>query len=132
MAYGALVADELTPQLIESGKALVTALDTANVPVTAAFWRFSEESHGWRLVIASPEVSEFGPYSFYLKLGTFLKSPELADLNLSLLTAAAHNDRLVTLLRAGVHTGPGLSAIRLTRDVIKGVLIPDVLIYRVQ
>ena len=38
MAYAPMVAYELTPSLVDAGRALITALDDGNVPVTAAFW----------------------------------------------------------------------------------------------
>ncbi|NIV68021.1 hypothetical protein GWN43_04130 [Candidatus Bathyarchaeota archaeon] len=37
---------------------------------------------------------------------------------------------LVKLLRAAIHTGPGISGIRFTGNVINGVFIDDAYIYR--
>jgi hypothetical protein len=39
-------------------------------------------------------------------------------------------DRLVQLLRPVIGTGPGICGIRLTQNVIDGVLIEDAYIYR--
>lgn len=131
MAYTALVVSELTPGLIQAGENLVRRLDGSNVPVTAAFWlRSSDEENGRRLAIVSPEVSNTGTRRFYGKLNEQLRALADAELNVSRVTALRPDDPTVALLRTAVHTGPGLSRIRYTRNVINGTLIPDALIYR--
>lgn len=130
MAYTALVAPDLTSGLIEAGEKLVRALDAASIPVTAAFWLLSDEDVGWRLVIVSPEVAKVGARQFYGRLDDCLRTLGDLELSISHITAARPDDATVSLLRAALKTSEGISRIRFTRNVIKGVLIPDTLIYR--
>ena len=131
MAYASMVAYDLTPSLVEAGRALITALDESNVPVTAAFWLLAEPDSSWRLVIASPEVGELGPLAFYRKLGSFLRAPAFAELGSSVVTAVRPGDRKVGRIGSAIRTGRALESIRLTRNVFNGEFVPDTLIYRV-
>jgi hypothetical protein len=53
-----------------------------------------------------------------------------ATLPLSSIGVLDANDDLVRLLKAAIRTGPGLSRIRFSRNVINGHFIDDALIYR--
>ena len=131
MAYAPMVAYELTPSLVDAGRALITALDDGNVPVTAAFWLLAEPDGSWRLVIASPEVDELGPLAFYRKLSPFLRAPAAAELGSSVVTAVRPGDRMVGRIGTAVRTGRTLESIRLTQNVFNGEYVPDTFIYRV-
>jgi hypothetical protein len=131
MAHSSMVAYELTPSLVDAGRALITALDDGNVPVTAAFWLLAEPDSSWRLFIASPEVDELGIRAFYRKLLSLVHEVADAELNSSLVSAVSPDDRMVELIGSAIRTGRALESIRLTRNVFKGEYVPDTLIYRV-
>lgn len=130
MANTALVTPELTAGLIEGGERLLERLDAANIPVTAAFWHLSGDDTGWRLIVASPEVSQTGKLRFYGKTNAQLRTLGDTELSVSHVTAVRPDDPIVSLLRRDIKTGQGISRIRLTGNVINGTLIPDALIYR--
>jgi hypothetical protein len=83
MAFKILVTDSLTDSMIEAGEKLTRFLDSVGFPVSASFWLYLPEVKVWRLTIASPLVSQYGPKEAtrryieqsYLRLQTFLSSP---------------------------------------------------------
>ena len=129
MAYTTLVAKDLSQALIDAGASLVNVLDKAKVDVAAAFWLLSEEERGWQLIIASPEVEQFGGRSFYGKIAPYVAA--IPSLSVSYISAKRPSDLIVSLLRRAVKTGQGVSGIRFTGNVVNGVPIPDAYIYRV-
>lgn len=130
MAGITLVASELTAELIEAGERLLQRFDAANTPITAAFWHLIDEETGWRLVLASPEVADIGVRDFYDKVIGQLRAMGDTDLNVGIVSAVRPDDRIVSLLSHAIKTGPGISRIRLTGNVIGGSLIRDTLVYR--
>jgi len=116
---------------IQEGKELIEALDKAGFQVQAAMWFYFTDSDEWRLLIASPLVEENGPkkaYSFIQSVLTQLSPPTAISLkDISTLRPEHH---LISLLRVAIHTGPGISGIRFTRNVINNTLIEDAYIYR--
>ena len=82
MASAALVKQDLTPEMIRAGAYLVRALDTANIPVTAAFWLYYGDDPDWRLRIVSPEVAQLGTHARSL--------PQARSPNARIATAGAH------------------------------------------
>ena len=106
MAHSSMVAYELTPSLVDAGRALIAALDDGNVPVTAAFWLLAEPDSSWRLFIASPEVDELGIRAFYRKLLSLVHEVADAELNSSLVSAVSPDDRMVELIGSAIRTTP--------------------------
>ena len=126
-----MVASSLTQELITGGENLLKELDAANVSVDAGFWFFYPEHGIWKLMLWIPKVERDGPKAVY---GTVQKalskvqgggSPTLDDVAL-----LKPNAPLVPLLRSAIRTGPGISGIRFSNNVINGQLIPDAYIYR--
>lgn len=116
--------------MVQAGEQLVRTLDARDVPVPAAFWILRGEDVGWRLVIASPAVDTLGQLQFYRQLAEPVSALRSHDLSMSYVVAMSPQDPLVRLLRSAVNTGPAISAIRFTGNVINGVLVPDAYIYR--
>lgn len=56
-----MVKEQLTPAMVDAGADLTAKLDELGVPVTSALWLFVSDINEWRLLFASPEVSEKGP-----------------------------------------------------------------------
>ena len=118
---------------IKDGERLIKALDESQFEVRAAMWFYMTDSDEWLLLIASPYVEENGPkksYNFIQKeLAKFTPPSEISLKNISVLSP---NHDLISLLRIAIRTGPGISGIRYTRNVVNNRLIEDAYIYRMQ
>ena len=131
MAENAVVKEQLTETMIRLGAELTEKLDSAGLPVVAAMWFFEPEINEWRLLFASPEVSALGPRSVYKKIQEALETlGGAAAIPLSMIGALDAEDDLVHLIKAAVQTGPGISRVRFSKNVINGHFIDDALIYR--
>ena len=133
MAQELLVGDQLTPDMIESGGLIVAALDKLNLIVKGAFWLLLPDLHVWRLVIASPEVRLAGPKAVYRKVVSALQRlpSEASPIGTKDISVVEDKDPLVVLLRSTISTGPGVSGIRFSKNVINGQLIEDAYLYRI-
>ena len=127
-----MVTTQLTDRLVEDGVALVLALDAAAVNPKSAFWFFFSDVGLWKLVIADPKLGPDGPRGAYKQIQKSLKklqkksySPALEDVVL-----AKPDAPIVGVMRTALRTGPGISGIRFTGNMINGVLIDDAYIYR--
>lgn len=122
------------PTLVESdldaGALLVRALDEASVPVRAALWLYMSEPESWRLVVATP-LADKGPDHAYSTIQTVLEAHPDLRITLSQITAVSPKDKLIKILRRAIATGPGISGIRFSRNVLDGQYIEDAYIYRV-
>jgi hypothetical protein len=132
MAQELLVGDQLTEDMITTGEHVVSGLDKLSVLVRGAFWLLLPDQHVWRLVIASPEVRTIGPKAVYRKVATALRrlQPNVRPIGTKDITVLEDNNQLVQLLRMLIKTGPTVSRIRLSRNVVNGQLIEDALLYR--
>ena len=77
MTENAVVNDQLTDAMVETGAELTRKLDESGVPPSAALWLFTPEINEWRLVFASAEVSAHGPKKVYERIRVALE--ELGD-----------------------------------------------------
>jgi hypothetical protein len=127
-----VVKEQLTGSMIEAGAELTKKLDESGLPVTTALWLFVPEMNEWRLIFASPEVGTKGPREVYEKVQAAINQlgEKAATVPLPVIGLLDTNADLVRLLRAGIHTGPGVSRIRFSKNVINGHFIEDALIYR--
>ncbi len=117
---------------IEAGHRLIRQLDEAGLTVTAALWLYMTDSDEWRLFLAMPIVDEEGPKRAYEKVQEQLKSVAQHELSLQNISVVSTSDDLINLLSSAIVTGPGISNMRLTRNVISNVFIEDAYIYRLQ
>jgi len=133
MAEEVLVGDQLTPDMIKSGAALIAALDRLNVLVRGAFWLLLPDQHVWRLLIASPEVRITGPKAMYRKIRSALGKLPPGEAAIGTKDISVIDDKapLFQLLRSAVSTGPDISGIRFSRNVINGQLVEDAYLYRI-
>lgn len=127
-----MVKEQLTSAMIDAGAELTTKLDEIGLPVTAAFWLFVPELNEWRLQFASPDVSTRGPREVYEKIRLAIDQlgAKAAAVPLSIIAVLDADADLVRLLKQAIRTGPGVSRIRFSRNVINGHFIDDALIYR--
>jgi hypothetical protein len=132
MAQELLVTEPLSKEMIEAGADLTQRLDSARLVVRAAFWFYLPEQQTWRLIFALPEVRTIGPKAVYKKIQAVLNKMPNDQLSVALrdITVTEPNDQLIKLLSAMISTGPGISGIRFSKNVINGHLIDDAYIYR--
>jgi hypothetical protein len=123
------------PTLVEAdlnaGKKLLALLDKARLNVKAAFWLYVPEADEWRLFFALPVVARKGPKEAYEKVQAYLEQLGTRELSLKNVSLVSPKDNMVRLLESAMKTGPGISGIRFTGNVIDNVLIEDAYIYRV-
>lgn len=133
MAQELLVGEQLTSDMIQSGEMLIAALDKLAVSVKGAFWLLLPDQHVWRLFIASPEVRLQGPKAVYRKVLTALQKlpAEAVPIGTKDISVVEDKNPLFLMLRSAVSTGPGMSGIRFSKNVINGQLIEDAYLYRV-
>ncbi len=117
---------------IQEGKDLIEALDKTEFKVDASLWFYSSDSDEWRLLIASPFVEENGPRKSYGFIRSVLTQPSPpSGISLKNVSVLSPKHQLIKLLRMAITTGPGISNIRFTRNVISNTLIDDAYIYRI-
>ena len=122
----------LVEKNIEEGKRLIEALDKTDFQVQAALWFYSPDSEEWQLLIASPFVEKEDlekAYSFIRSVLNQLSPP--SEIPLIAISVVSPNHRVIRALSTAIHTGPGISGIRFTRNVISNTFIDDAYIYRV-
>ena len=129
-----MVETNLTKEMMESGAILIGKLDERGIQPDAAFWFYFPDIQAWKLIIAEVKVGENGPKEGYRQilkiLGKFYK--EMKGLSLDDVTLAKTDASIVVLLRVAIRTGPGISGIRFTNNVINGTTIEDAYIYRLK
>ena len=127
-----MVTQALTPELIDAGEKLLEALDASGLKVRAAFWFFSPEPGVWKLMVSIPGLVGQGPKKAYKRIQACLAKIAEAAPSLSLddVVLAKGGEPILDLLRRAIRTGPGISGIRFTNNVVNGALIHDAYIYR--
>jgi hypothetical protein len=123
----------LVDQDIAAGRRVVEALDRAGFPVTAALWNSQPDGGGWRLVLASPRVSEQGPRAAYAAIQDVLSTAHV-DLPLRNISAVEPEEHLVTELRifAGTDPAPFVGGTRLLGTVVGDAYVEDAYVYRAE
>lgn len=120
----------LVTNSIESGKQLIAEIEKAGLSVDAALWHYDAERDSWKLILASKRVRDTDVRDAYrLVWGVLHAHPDLR-LDLGDIVVTDTSDDLIKLLRKAVRTGPEISEIRFSRNVIDGVYIDDAIIYR--
>jgi hypothetical protein len=132
MAENTLVKEQLTDEMIEAGAQLTQKLDEIGLPISVAMWFFLPDINEWRLLFASPQLSVEGPREVYKKIEDARKAlgAKAERLPFSAIGLMDTNHQLVQLLRIALRTGPGISRVRFSKNVINGHFIDDALIYR--
>lgn len=126
-----MVVDTLSPDLVKGGENLLRELDDANANVRAAVWFYFPEEGLWKLLLSFPNLEKEGPKAAYARVQRALtklgekQAPHLDDV-----AVAKPNAPLLQLLKTTIRTGPGISGIRFSNNVINGQLVPDAYIYR--
>lgn len=133
MATDVLVSNEISPEMIRAGEALLGQLDKAKWRVSAALWFLDADSRRWRLLLASPRVGSGGPKKAYFDvLDALAELPKDAPrIALKDVTVLYPKNSMVQLMKSAVSTPAGaVSGIRFSGNTINGHFIEDAYIYR--
>lgn len=127
-----MVAKPLTESMIRSGAALVAMLDKRGFALDAALWFYFPDIGEWKLMLAEVKLSREGPRVFYKLIQDTISEagPQLKEVSLDSVVLAVPNAPIISLLSSAIHTGPGISGIRFTNNVVNGTVIEDAYIYR--
>lgn len=120
---------QLSEKQITDGRSFIQALDGAGVVSSAALWLWRSSENAWRYVLASPLVEKGAdmPVKIAAVLAT-MPAGFAVDRN-SLMLFEVQDPTIQTLHKA-IQTGPGISAMRMSGNVINGVRIEDAYVYR--
>lgn len=116
---------------ILEGRMLIEHLDRTDFKVNSALWFYISYSSKWKLVLATDYLKEHSLKEAYNFIQEELNKIKSANISLDNISLAKADDDLIKLLKAAIGTGPGISEIRFTRNVINGIMIEDALIYRI-
>jgi hypothetical protein len=127
-----VVRDVLSEEMVVVGREFVAALDRSNLPINAALWIFIAELSMWRFLVASSQVVVRGPKEVYSRIQTILSNmpSDRARIAIQNISVVEPESPLVSLLSGFTSTGPGITGIRFSQNIINGVLIEDAYIYR--
>ena len=117
---------------IDEGQKLVQHLDKTHFEVNSALWFYATDLKEWRLVLASDYLKGHSLKDAYNYIQEELKNINAVNIALDNISIISNDDDLIKLLSHMIATGDkDISDIRLSRNVINGVMIEDALIYRI-
>jgi hypothetical protein len=127
-----VVKESLSNEMISAGLELIRRLDDSGFDVSTAFWLYETDSNAWRFTIGTSDIRTRGLKAAYKQVQSILSAipddqPKISLKDISLVESS---DPLILLMRVAIRTGSGIAGIRLTRNMINGVLIEDAYIYR--
>lgn len=127
-----VVKESLSGEMITAGAELTRRLDEARFIVSASLWFYMSDVNVWRFIIASPEVRTQGLKKAYKQVQSVVSkiSEDQSKIPLKDISVVDSKDPLISLLKVAVKIGDGISGIRLSQNMINGVLIEDAYIYR--
>lgn len=120
----------LVERNVDEGARLLRALDSAGVPVDAAFWLLSSEWSDWRLVVATPLYEERGSDEAYRQILGVHRDTDDTDTLYGCISIARLDDRRVRAIRSLLRRGLPWTGFRLDGAYAEDVEIIDSYIYR--
>jgi hypothetical protein len=126
-----MAAQSLLNAQVDLGKSTLMALDSAGLDIYAAFWVFHEDGQTWRFTMAERSVDAQGTHAVYERMAQAL-SGRVDVLPLREVYVVSPSDPLVSLVQIAIATGPGISGISFSGNVVNGTSIPDMYIYRMR
>ena len=120
---------QLSETSIRDGRTFLQSLDAAGVVSSAALWLWTRNDGAWRYVLASPlvEAGADMPVKIAAVLATM---PQGFAIDAGTLRLFPPQAETIQVLHKAVQTGPGISAMRMTGNVVNGVRIDDAYVYR--
>lgn len=125
-----MVSLTLSRAMIDDGKSLLAEIDR-KLLVDGAFWILAADTNAWHLVLCVKDADTLGPKKIYSAINSILKHQPQFTISLEDISLISPNSPLFRALRVSIHTGPGISEIRFSRNSINDYFIEDALIYRV-
>ncbi|MCI0692565.1 hypothetical protein L0337_11250 [candidate division KSB1 bacterium] len=135
MAQEILVKEPLEKEKVEAGKELLSRLAKTDFKIAAALWLWSAERPRWKLILASPAVSQKGVREAYNNIDNALygKPHRISELELPDVHPMDTTKPLIKALRAHArkyHTN--LAGERLKEYWLGDVSIDDAYVYFVK
>jgi len=126
-----MVNQKVEPK-IKEGQELLKELDRQGLKPEVCLWFYIPESNVWRFIISSASFSSKTSQFIYSDFTNKYKNLEqIKKIGLENITLLSVNNNLISLLKSVIRTGPAdIGNIRFTSNVINGILIEDVVIYR--
>ena len=120
---------QLSEKFIVDGRSFAQALDGAGIAASALLWLWSARDSAWRFVLASPLVEGGGemPVKIAAVLATMPADFAVRRDNLVLFQS---QDPAIQTLHKAIQTGPGITAMRMSGNVVNGIRIEDAYVYR--
>jgi hypothetical protein len=120
---------QLSEKSIADGRSFLQALDGAGVVSSAALWLWRPSENAWRYVLSSPLVHKGSdmPVKIAAVLATM---PAEFAVNRDNILLYESQDPAIQTLHKAIQTGPGITAMRMSGNVINGVRIDDAYVYR--
>jgi hypothetical protein len=131
MAEDTVVKETLSDEMKRDGAALTRALDEAGWPVVASFWYYESDDNFWKLMLASPRVSTYGPGEGYDAVISALDALHESRKKLKHITVVEPNNAIVKALASEVQTGWTIVGKLHTARAIDGRYIDDAYLYRI-
>jgi hypothetical protein len=121
-----------TAPAIEAGESTLRQLDSANVPVVAAFWSYVRQARRWKLFVVSPVVDEEGERALYRRVQDIIShSPALRTwLEIADISVMSPSDRLALELRRAIRTGDEMHREWATLPSSDDATASQILVYR--
>lgn len=120
---------QLSEKQITDGRSFIQALDGAGIVSSAALWLWRRSENAWRYVLSSPLVEKGAdmPVKIAAVLATMPAGFAVDRNNLMLFEV---QDPTIQTLHKAIQTGPGITSMRMSGNVINGVRIEDAYVYR--
>jgi hypothetical protein len=120
---------QLSEKHISDGRSFVQALDGAGIVSSAALWLWRSSENAWRYVLSSPLIEKGAdmPVKIAAVLATMPAGFAVDRTNLMLFEV---QDPTIQTLHKAIQTGPGITSMRMSGNVINGVRIEDAYVYR--
>jgi hypothetical protein len=127
-----MVNNGLNESMIDSGKILIQKLDERDISPVAAFWFYYPDEQQWKLILSEKNLDKIGPKEIYKKIQDTIKAhkSDIGALSLDDVALTKLDAPIIHLLRSVIRTGRELGSIRFSKNVIKGTMIDDAYIYR--
>jgi hypothetical protein len=120
----------VTPDMVW-GETILSALDAARFPVTAALWNLDEDDQ-WELVVATPLFDKLGQRNAYMRLIEALQPTGNVFLGGLPLRLESNKRPLIKELRKRFGREGSLDGMRLQWQPVGGVWVRDAYVYRIK
>jgi hypothetical protein len=124
----------LVEQQQTDGRRLVEQMDRDGVAPSVAVWYLYSDVGTWRLLLAGPHLDLKNPEEAYGSVARSLNAlqPRAESVSIADIKVLSPSDPLLSALRTIIHTGNGLSTIRMSDNFVNGFHIAEALAYQVK